>query len=174
MSAEAKNNARVGPRYPHVVVLFGATGDLARRKLLPGLFHLSSSGFIPGCRIIGVSLDELDVEGFRKVARGALDEFSTRKVEDADWAAFAASLDYVPLTAGVGALKAAAEKAEQTFTGESRRLHYLSVPPGAALSAVRTLGEANPAERSRIIIEKPIGADLPSAVSLNGNTHDGF
>ena len=45
----------VGPRFPQVVVLFGATGDLARRKLLPGLFHLSSVGFIPGCRVIGVS-----------------------------------------------------------------------------------------------------------------------
>ena len=90
----------MGPRYPHLVVLVGATGDLARRKLLPGLFHLSSAGFIPGCRIVGVSLDDLDAEGFRKVARGALDEFSTRKVTDADWTAFAASLDYVPLDGG--------------------------------------------------------------------------
>ena len=56
----AKNASKVGPRYPQVVVLVGATGDLSRRKLLPGLFHLCSSGFIPGCRIIGVSLDELD------------------------------------------------------------------------------------------------------------------
>ena len=51
MSTAAKSRARVGPRYPHLVVLVGATGDLARRKLLPGLFHLSSAGFIPGCRI---------------------------------------------------------------------------------------------------------------------------
>jgi glucose-6-phosphate 1-dehydrogenase len=49
-----KNAAKVGPRYPQVLVLVGATGDLSRRKLLPGLFHLVSSGFIPGCRIIGV------------------------------------------------------------------------------------------------------------------------
>ena len=49
----------VGPKYPQVVVLFGATGDLARRKLLPGLFHLASAGFIPDCRIIGVSLDKI-------------------------------------------------------------------------------------------------------------------
>jgi glucose-6-phosphate 1-dehydrogenase len=164
----------VGPRYPHLVVLVGATGDLARRKLLPGLFHLSSSGFIPGCRIIGVSLDDLDTDGFRKLARGALDEFSTRPVTDAAWAAFAASLDYVPLTAGVGALKAAAERAEQTFAGESRRLHYLSVPPSAALSVVRTLGEANLVDRSRIIMEKPFGTDLASAVSLNANLHEVF
>ena len=53
----------VGPGYPQVVVLVGATGDLARRKLLPGLFHLATHGFIPGCRIIGVSLDDIDGQG---------------------------------------------------------------------------------------------------------------
>src|SRR5579859_117205 len=169
-----KDGTRVGPRYPHLVVLVGATGDLARRKLLPGLFHLASAGFIPGCRIIGVSLDDLDAEGFRKVARGALDEFSRRPVKDPDWSAFAACLDYVPLTAGVVALKAAVERAEKTFTGESRRLHYLSVPPGAALSVVRTLGEANLVERSRIVMEKPFGTDLASAVSLNASLHEVF
>ncbi len=68
---DTKTAGRVGPRYPHLVVLVGATGDLARRKLLPGLFHLASSGFIPGCRIIGVSLDELDADGFRTFARAA-------------------------------------------------------------------------------------------------------
>src|SRR5262245_64190469 len=63
----------VGPKYPQVVVLMGATGDLSRRKLLPGLFQLSRAGFIPGCRIIGVSRDELDTDGFSTMARVALD-----------------------------------------------------------------------------------------------------
>jgi glucose-6-phosphate 1-dehydrogenase len=174
MGTADKSNARLGPRYPHLVVLVGATGDLARRKLLPGLFHLASAGFIPGCRIIGVSLDELDADGFRQIARAALEEFFARKVTDADWTAFAASLDYVPLTAGVTALRAAVERAERTFSGESRRLHYLSVPPAAALSAVRMLGEANLVERSRIVMEKPFGTDLPSAVSLNTSLHEVF
>src|SRR5476651_2190501 len=96
--------AGVGPRYPQVVVLVGATGDLARRKLLPGLFHLSTAGFIPGYRIIGVSLDTFDRDGFRDFARKALDEFSKRKVTDTDWSAFAQSLDYVPLAAGAQVL----------------------------------------------------------------------
>ena len=170
----AKIPRGVGPRFPQVVVLVGATGDLAKRKLLPGLFHLTSAGFIPGCRIIGVSLDELDADGFRKVARAALDEFSARKVTDADWNAFAQCLDYVPLAAGAEAVKAAVHKAEQTFTGESRRLHYLSVPPSAALSAVRMLGEAQLVEHSRIVMEKPFGTDLASAVSLNSKLHEVF
>jgi len=170
----AKIPPGVGPRYPQVVVLFGATGDLARRKLLPGLFHLSSAGFIPGCRIIGVSLDEIDVEAFRASARGALDEFSSRKVTDADWRAFAANLDYVPLAAGAAGVKAAVERAEESLGVESRRLHYLSVPPSAALPAVRLLGEAGLVERSRIVMEKPFGTDLASAVSLNAKLHEVF
>ena len=152
----------------------GATGDLARRKLLPGLFHLSTSGFMPGCRIVGVSLDDLDADGFRRAARSGLHEFSTRKVSDADWDAFAKNLDYVPLAAGAGAVKAAVERAERSFTGESRRLHYLSVPPSAALPAVRMLGEAHLVERSRIVMEKPFGTDLATAQSLNANLHEVF
>src|ERR1700730_3552392 len=116
MSALAKIPPGVGPRYPQVVVLVGATGDLSQRKLLPGLFHLCSAGFIPSCRIIGVSLDDIDLDGFRAIARGAIDKFSDRK--DGDWAAFSAILDYVPMAAGPSALKAAVEKAERDLGGE--------------------------------------------------------
>ena len=163
----AKISPGGGPRWPQVVVLFGATGGLAGRKLRPGRYHLSSAGFIPGCRIIGVSLDDFGADEFRSAAREALDEFSSRKLKDADWEAFAGSLDYVPLMAGPQALKAAVDRAEATFSGECRRLHYLSVPPSAALSAVRMLGEAQLVERSRIVMEKPFGTDLDSAVSRN-------
>jgi glucose-6-phosphate 1-dehydrogenase len=170
----AKIPPGVGPRFPQVVVLFGATGDLARRKLLPGLFHLASAGFIPGCRIIGVSLDDFGVDEFRAAARGALDEFSSRKISDAAWATFAGSLDYVPLGAGAAALRAAVERAEQALDGQSQRLHYLSVPPSAALSAVRLLGDAGLVERSRIVMEKPFGTDKASAVTLNAKLHAVF
>src|ERR1700709_1287482 len=128
----AKVPAGVGPRNPQVVVLVGATGDLARRKLLPGLFHLTSAGFIPGCKIIGVSLENLDTDAFRKFAHDALTEFSTRKFTQAEWDAFAANLQYVPLNAGAAALRAAVLDAEGSFAVECRRLHYLSVPPNAA------------------------------------------
>ena len=170
----AKIPPGVGPRFPQVVVLFGATGDLARRKLLPGLYHLTSAGFIPGCRIIGVSLDDIDVETFRRQARSALDEFSSRRVTEPDWQDFAASLDYVPLSAGPEALRAAVEAAEQNLGTECRRLHYLSVPPSAALPAVRLLGAAGLVERARIIMEKPFGTDLQSAVTLNARLHEVF
>jgi glucose-6-phosphate 1-dehydrogenase len=170
----AKIPPGVGPQFPQVVILVGATGDLSRRKLLPGLFHLASSGFIPGCRIIGVSLENIDTEGFRKLARDALTEFSTRKVAQADWDAFSSSLQYVPLNAGAAVLKAAVLEAERSLNVECRRLHYLSVPPNAALSAVRLLGEADLVDRSRVIMEKPFGTDLASAVLLNNKLHEVF
>ena len=155
-------------------MLVGATGDLSKRKLLPGLFHLAAAGFIPGCRIIGLSLDNIDADGFRAVAREALNEFSARPVKEADWAAFAETLDHVPMSAGPEVLRAAVEKAEAAFSGESRRIHYLSVPPAAALSVVRLLAEAGVVARSRIIMEKPFGTDLASAVALNAKLHQVF
>jgi glucose-6-phosphate 1-dehydrogenase len=169
----AKIPPGVGPQRPQVVVLVGATGDLAHRKLLPGLFHLSSVGFIPGCRIIGVSLDDLDDDGFRAIARDSIHEFA-RRSSDAELNAFGASLSYVPMGAGAAALRAAVLAAEARFDGRSERLHYLSVPPNAALAAVRMLADAQLVEGSRVIMEKPFGTDLASAVSLNERLHEVF
>ncbi|MCP5358524.1 MAG: glucose-6-phosphate dehydrogenase [Pseudomonadales bacterium] len=170
----AKIPPGVGPKFPQVVVLVGATGDLSRRKLLPGLFHLASVGFIPDCRIIGVSLDEMSPDAFRSFVRAALDEMSTRKVKEEHWQTFAAKLDYVSIQAGAGALREAVLKAEESLGTENRRLHYLSVPPNAALSAIRMLGEAELVDRSRVVMEKPFGTDLESAVALNGKVHEVF
>ncbi|MES1146873.1 MAG: glucose-6-phosphate dehydrogenase [Solimonas sp.] len=170
----AKIPAGVGPQFPQVVVLVGGTGDLARRKLLPGMYHLATMGFIPECHIIGVSLDEIDADGFRAIARAALDEHSQRKVNERDWQKFSDRLDYISLKAGPDALKAAVEKAERVINAECRRLHYLSVPPNAALSAISMLGEAGLVERARIVMEKPFGTDLASAKVLNAKLHEVF
>ena len=170
----AKIASGVGPRYPQVVVLVGATGDLSRRKLLPGLFHLWSAGFIPACRIIGVSLDDIDVEAFRKIAREAIAQFGARKMNDSSWAAFAEILDYVPMSAGATTLRAAVDTSEALLGSDTRRIHYLSVPPSAALPAVRLLAEAGLVDRSRIIMEKPFGTDLASAKVLNAKLHEVF
>jgi len=159
---------------PHVIVLFGATGDLARRKLLPGLMHLFRAGLLPGCRVVGSSLDDLDDEAFAKFARQAFDEFGDRPVSDKEWDSFGSLLAYVPQSAGPQALATRVRAAEAELGGEPRRLHYLSVPPKAALAVVRTLGEAGLVERSRIVMEKPFGTDLASAVDLNAELHETF
>jgi len=158
---------------PHVIVLFGATGDLARRKLLPGLLHLLQAGLLPECRIVGTSLEDLDDEGFTELARQACEEFS-QPVGEEQWQAFGSLLGYVAQSAGPQALAARVKAAESELGGESRRLHYLSVPPKAALGVVRTLDEAGLVERSRIIMEKPFGTDLASAVALNDELHETY
>ncbi len=163
----------VGPKHPQVVVLVGATGDLSQRKLLPGLFHLWRAGFIPHFRIIGVSLDNIDIAAFRAIVRGALERFGGRKPAEPDWEAFSALLDYCPIGAGAGVLAEAVARAEVAL-GESRRLHYLSVPPAAALPAVHLLAEAGLIERSRVVMEKPFGTDLESAITLNESLHKVF
>jgi glucose-6-phosphate 1-dehydrogenase len=90
------------------------------------------------------------------------------------WPAFEAALDYVPLSAGAGVLKAAVDKAALACNGESQLVHYLSVPPSAAMSAVSMLDEAGLAKGSRVIMEKPFGTDLESAIALNAKLHAVF
>src|SRR5579871_2713374 len=150
--AMAKLPAGVGPKLPQVVVLFGATGDLSRRKLLPGLFHLFAGGFIPDCRIVGVSLDDIDAEGFRAIAKQALATYRRGGSGEDGWPAFAGLLDYVPLAAGAAGLKEAVERSAKSFGRECRLMHYLSVPPSAALKAVQMLSESDLARGSRIKI----------------------
>src|SRR6202020_306139 len=98
------NSSAHRPLDPHLIVLFGATGDLARRKLLPALLHLSQAGLLPECRIVGTSLDEFDDDAFRHFAWEACKEFSRGDVSDDVWSSFAANLAYVPQSEGAEGL----------------------------------------------------------------------
>jgi glucose-6-phosphate 1-dehydrogenase len=155
-------------------VLFGAAGDLARRKLIPGLLSLFRAGLLPECRIVGTSLEALDSDGFRAFAHSACHEFARSELEEGEWSEFAAMLRYVPNSAGAARLAAEVEAAERELGEGVRRLHYLSVPPFAAQSAVGMLGEAGLAERASIVMEKPFGTDLASAKQLNAAVHAVF
>jgi glucose-6-phosphate 1-dehydrogenase len=159
----------------HVVVLFGASGDLARRKLLPGLFHLHEAGLMPvDYRIVGCSRNALTDEEFRRVARDAVREFGRRPAESEGWDAFAARLSYVGTGEGLAALAQQVEDAVAEIGGEPRLLHYLSVPPKAAPGVIVELGTYGLAERARVITEKPFGLDLESARRLNATLHSVF
>jgi glucose-6-phosphate 1-dehydrogenase len=159
---------------PHVIVLFGATGDLARRKLLPGLLRLSHAGLLPECVIVGTSLEELDDEAFCQFALDACHQFARRQVVDTHWSTFRNRLRYVSQAHGPDALARVVNDVEVTLGDECRRLHYLSIPPAAAGPVVRTLGDAQLVDRARIIMEKPFGTDLRTAKVLNEAVHSVF
>jgi glucose-6-phosphate 1-dehydrogenase len=154
----------------HVVVLFGATGDLARRKLLPGLFRLAQAGLMPArYRVVGTSRKPLTDDGFRRFAREAIDEFGPAAVPAADWDAFAARLRYAAGDDLPGAVRTA-----RLELGTSRTLFYLSVPPPAFAGIVRMLGDEGLAGDARVILEKPFGTDLETARLLNETVHAVF
>jgi glucose-6-phosphate 1-dehydrogenase len=159
---------------PVTVVLFGATGDLSRRKLLPGLLHLFESGLLKDIQVVGTSLDEHTTESFVAFAHEAVCEFSGDDGDMAAWPEFSKRLHWAPGAEGAAGLRAAVEKVEADWDGDKVRLHYLSVPPKAALSVVKTLQEADLAKGSRIVMEKPFGVDLESAVDLNSKLHKVF
>ena len=161
---------------PHVVVLFGGTGDLAARKLLPGFFHLEGAGLLPpGYKIVGTATDDWDDARFVDHAHEAIDEFSRTEVTDQAWKTFADRLSYVPISAGPAALGKGVERARQGLGADARLLHYLAVPPAAFESIIGTLQEVGlngPA--ARVILEKPFGHDYRSAVELNETLHGAF
>src|SRR5207244_2891374 len=113
----------IGRPNDHVIVLFGATGDLAKRKLIPGLFHLAVSGLLPErYRIVGTSRKPLSDDEFRELARTAVDEFGRREATDETWPDFAERLPYAASDAGVAAdLAAAVDRAAQAIGGEPGR-----------------------------------------------------
>ena len=157
----------------HVIVVFGATGDLARRKLLPGLFHLSAAGLLPDrYQIIGSSRRTLTDDQFRELAREAAAEFGTSQPTGAVWQAFQERLSFASADpARTGALAGAVARAEKEIGGTPMRLFHLAVPPAAFESTVATIGAAGLARGARVIIEKPFGTDLASARTLNHTLH---
>ncbi len=128
----------------HVFVLFGATGDLAKRKLLPGFFHLHAAGLLPReYRIIGSSPHDsaLTDEQFRARAEQACADFCITKPSDPSWPAFAERLSFAAAEPGNASdLQAAIQRAEKEIGGSPRRLFHLAVPPAAFTSVVGMLG----------------------------------
>ncbi len=178
MTATAAADPRAAaPARPNdqVLILFGATGDLAKRKLLPGLFHLAVAGMMPErYRIVGSGRPDgpLDAEGFRAHVREALGEFGRKELTDENWGPFAHSLSFAAASAEQPeALVQAVARAEEDLGHDTARLAYLAVPPDAFGPMVSMLGATGLSERSRLIVEKPFGHDLGSARALNHTLH---
>ena len=167
------------PELPHaepcVVVIFGATGDLTKRKLMPALCRLTDQGCLEKVRIVGVGRNPMTDDEFHTQVHEALEE--SKKIEHLDeetWREFSKRLYYMS-----GELDAdstyqqVAERLEALASEGASRNHlfYLATPPSLFSTIVKHLGEAGLANEdghwSRIIIEKPFGRDLESAKALN-------
>ncbi len=160
----------------HVIILFGATGDLAQRKLWPGLYHLEAAGLMPSeFGIIATARGNYSDDELRALVRKTVEGSGRAPLDEDAWARFARRLSYtITDTSGPRHLDAAVEAAEQRAGGRLRRLHYLSVPPAAMGPIVREIGRAGLAPHSRVVLEKPFGTDLASARELNALLHEVF
>jgi glucose-6-phosphate 1-dehydrogenase len=162
----------------HVVVLFGATGDLAKRKLLPGWFHLYAAGLLPKeFRLIGSAPPNwaMNDEQFRAHARESCAEFCVTKPADPLWPQFAKNLSFAAAEPdNYEQLVTAVQRAEKEIGGTPGRLYHLAIPPVAFTSVVGMLGESGLNRGARVIIEKPFGTDLDSARKLDQAVHAVF
>ena len=148
------------------IVVVGATGDLAQRKLLPALYNLSREKLLPAQgAIIGTAPFEWDDDRFRDHARQAIESFSRTGIDGSDFKKFAARLRFVPLDerGDIGVV--------QPRLTQPRRIVYLAVPPSAFGQLITAIGASGLADGTAIIIEKPFGHDLASAVALNRTLH---
>ena len=159
--------SRVIPVDPFDLTIFGGTGDLARRKILPGLFRRFRSGQMPqDARIIGAARADLDSAGYRDMIRSAIAEFGGAEREDATGLeAFLERLEYLPIDAkGDGGWK----ELKALMRDGVVRAFYFSVGPSLFGDLAERLHRHKIADRkSRIVVEKPFGRDLESAQALN-------
>jgi glucose-6-phosphate 1-dehydrogenase len=156
---------------PQTLVVFGASGDLARRKLFPALYDLAYEGLLPErYAIVGTGGSHLEDAEFRERARGGVEEFSRHRLDEARWQAFARELSYVSARldepAAFAPLRERVEALDAELGAEGRRLFYCATPPSAVPTIVGRIGEGHLGDGARVVLEKPIGHDLASAREL--------
>ncbi len=192
MTIAVENPLRAGSRLenmpqPATLVIFGATGDLMKRKLVPALYNLSIDGYLPpNSQIVGFARREWSDEYFRSEMCEGVQEHSRRPFDPAVWEGFAPRLHYLRSefdnAEGYDQLRTMLDRFDKENGTGGSRLFYLSTPPSYYPVIVERLGEAGLSGRNiakesgytRIIIEKPFGHDLESARALNDHLHQVF
>jgi len=169
----------IKPAEPQAVVLFGASGDLARRKLLPAFFHLFVEGLLPqGFAIVGYARTQEEEDEFRDRAREAVQEFGRADVSSDEWSEFSSLLTYVPgefdSELSMDHLRERLEEIDRERGTNGGRFYYCATPPAVYPLIVQRLAESDMHRGARIVIEKPFGHDLESARELNRQLHEVF
>lgn len=164
---------------PTAVVIFGASGDLTARKLIPAIYNLAYDGLLPAdFYLIGFGRKPIPDAEFQKMAAEAIREFSRRELKEDVWARLAGRTLYVSggydEPAGFDHLAARIAQLEKDIAQPLQSLFYISTPPTVFAPIIRHLGASGLAARyvgqahqSKVIIEKPFGRDLASAQALN-------
>lgn len=166
---------------PHTIVIFGASGDLTQRKLIPALYQLHRKKRLPAdTRVVGFSRTKFSHDEWRKSLTESTQKFAGKKFDKDSWQAFVPNVFYLPGDIGeqsdFQSLKSFLEELEGG--GDSERVYYLSTAPRFYGPAAEMLGKAGLADESngprRLVVEKPFGTDGESARKLNDVVHSVF
>ena len=151
------------------IVIFGGTGDLSQKKLLPALYHRWADGQIPeDARIVGVSRSDMSDAAFREFAYEACSESTSEPLQKADWKAFEKHLHYIAMDATNPEASWDELKSHLTLKADRPVVFYLAVTPKIYVPICQALGKAGLNQgNSRVVLEKPIGTNLESAREIN-------
>jgi glucose-6-phosphate 1-dehydrogenase len=164
---------------PQTIVVFGASGDLSKRKILPALYNLARDGLLPErYEIVGYAPNDWDTAAFVDFAEQAVTDFSRSSLQDDIWERFAGHLHYLSGDfAAPGALAPLEERLaafDAELESDGRRLLFCAIPASVVPTLVARLGESPVHAGHRVVLEKPFGRDLASARALNAEVHTVF
>jgi glucose-6-phosphate 1-dehydrogenase len=174
MATTQQRDRSDGDPGPAVFVLFGATGDLARRMVLPAFYRLAGEGLLPRqWRLVGNGRGDMADEDFRAHVRDALTEFGPQP-EPSQWNAFAERVFFAGSgfsTDSPGRLPGVLDQARRSLGGDPQLIHYLAVPPAAFAGLTRALGQHGLAKGARVVYEKPFGTSGDNFRDLDRVVH---
>jgi len=174
MATTTQQSETVGDPGPTVFVLFGATGDLAKRMVLPAFYRLAREGLLPEqWRLVGNGRGDVAHEDFRAHFHDALAEFDT-KPDEKEWGPFAERLFFAGggfNTDDPGSLLEVIAKAREDLGGDPQLIHYQAVPPVAFAELTKALGQHGLAKDSRVVYEKPFGTSGDAFRELDEVVH---
>ena len=168
---------------PCALVIFGATGDLTRRKLVPALYALAADGLLPkGFAVVGTGRTQVSDDEFRRKMRQAVADFARLRLDAATWDGFAGALHYVAMEEGDGGLRRLRERLEavdRAHGSSGNRIFYFAIPPSGFEPLAEQLGSEGMSHEEegafrRLVVEKPFGRNLGTARELNAALHCAF
>jgi glucose-6-phosphate 1-dehydrogenase len=164
---------------PHVAVIFGASGDLTKRKLLPAFWHLWHQRMLPeGFALVGYARSPMTDEAFRAYAFEHIGTYSEQAPSGEAWDSFTRRLFYYhggfDEPGAMNEFATYLEKLDGEFGTEGRRFFDAAVPPSVYAEIVHRIGEAGLEKDAKIVFEKPFGHDLQSAIELDAVIHSVF